>query len=99
MRQGCARNSVLATRRLMGPPSSSFHTVAYGSMAKVATPRERWIEGGLDALASGGPDAVRIEALAKDLGVTKGGFYWHFADRRSLLDAMLDVWEREGVDD
>lgn len=68
-------------------------------MAKVATPRERWIEEGLLALAAGGPDAVRIEALAKRLGVTKGGFYWHFDDRGALLDAMLDAWEQEGVDD
>jgi len=57
------------------------------------------VEEGLRALAAGGPDAVRVEALAKELGVTKGGFYWHFADRRALLDAMLDAWEQEGVDD
>jgi AcrR family transcriptional regulator len=37
---------------------------------------------------------VRIEALAEALGVTKGGFYWHFDDRRALLEEMLDTWER-----
>nr|WP_206313963.1 TetR/AcrR family transcriptional regulator [Streptomyces coryli] len=51
------------------------------------------------ALADGGPDAVRIEALAKRLGVTKGGFYGFFADRGALLDAMLDTWERESTDE
>ena len=51
------------------------------------------------ALASGGPDAVRIEALAKTLRVTKGGFYWHFEDRQALLDEMLDTWERVSIDD
>lgn len=51
------------------------------------------------ALAAGGPDAVRIEPLARALGVTKGGFYWHFEDRQALLDEMLDAWERRGVDD
>jgi AcrR family transcriptional regulator len=35
---------------------------------------------------------VRVEVLAKDLGVTKGGFYRRFADRRGLLDAILDSW-------
>jgi AcrR family transcriptional regulator len=50
------------------------------------------------ALAAGGPDAVRIEPLARALGVTKGGFYWHFADREALLAEMLDTWERLGVD-
>ncbi|MFC4119023.1 TetR/AcrR family transcriptional regulator [Nonomuraea zeae] len=63
------------------------------------TPRDRWIEEGLRALAAGGPDAVRVEALAKKLGVTKGGFYGFFADRDALLTAMLDAWERESVDE
>ena len=63
------------------------------------TPRDRWIEEGLKALAAGGPDAVRIEALAKKLGVTKGGFYGCFADRDALLEAMLDAWERESTDE
>jgi len=67
-------------------------------MAPARTPRSRWIEAGLDALAAGGPDAVRVEPLAKALGVTKGGFYWHFDDRRALLEEMLDAWERASVD-
>ena len=68
-------------------------------MALTRTPRSSWIHEGLRALAAGGPDAVRIEPLARALGVTKGGFYWHFADRRALLDEMLDAWERAGVDE
>lgn len=68
-------------------------------MALVRTPRDSWIEEGLRALAAGGPDAVRIEPLARALGVTKGGFYWHFSDRRGLLDELLDAWERIGVDE
>jgi AcrR family transcriptional regulator len=68
-------------------------------MAKVTTPRERWVEEAFRALAAGGPDAIRVEALAKTLAVTKGGFYWHFADRQALLDELLDTWERRGVDD
>ena len=67
-------------------------------MPTVRTPRKSWIEEGLRALAAGGPDAVRVEALAKKLGVTKGGFYWHFDDRRALLEEMLDAWERTAID-
>jgi len=63
------------------------------------TPRSKWIEEGLRALAAGGPDAVRVEVLAQALGVTKGGFYGHFADRNALLEAMLDSWERMTIDE
>jgi AcrR family transcriptional regulator len=63
------------------------------------TPRDAWIEAGLRALAVGGPGAVRIEALAQALGVTKGGFYGHFADRNALLAEMLDTWERRATDE
>ena len=68
-------------------------------MAKVRTPRGAWVHAALQALAAGGPDAVRIETLAVSLGVSKGGFYWHFADRQALLEEMLDTWEKTGTED
>lgn len=68
-------------------------------VATVRTPRGAWVDAALQALAAGGPDAVRIEALAARLGVSKGGFYWHFADRRALLREMLDTWEQAGTQD
>jgi AcrR family transcriptional regulator len=55
--------------------------------------RSSWIKGGLAALAEDGPAGVRVELLAKKLRVTKGSFYWHFKDRRDLVDAMLDEWK------
>jgi AcrR family transcriptional regulator len=67
--------------------------------ARTLTPRNRWIDEGLNALASGGPDAVRIESLARTLGVTKGGFYGYFGGRRALLEEILDTWERTMVDE
>lgn len=51
------------------------------------------------AIAAGGPEAVRVEALAKGLGVSKGGFYWHFDDRQALLEETLDAWERSAIED
>jgi AcrR family transcriptional regulator len=67
--------------------------------APTRTPRSRWIEEGLQALAAGGPDAIRVESLAKALGVTRGGFYWHFEDRGALLEEILDAWERVSIDE
>lgn len=68
-------------------------------MAKVRTPREAWLDAGLQALATGGPDAIRVEVLAETLGVTKGGFYWHYPGRPAFLAEMLDAWEKTVVDD
>jgi AcrR family transcriptional regulator len=68
-------------------------------VAKVRTPRGAWVDAAMQALAEGGPDAVRVEALAVRLGVSKGGFYWHFTDRGALLDEMLDAWEKAVVED
>lgn len=55
---------------------------------------EDWVMAGLRALSAGSINDVRVERLAKDLGVTKGSFYWHFQDRPALLQAMLDTWVR-----
>ncbi|MBR0847956.1 TetR/AcrR family transcriptional regulator [Bradyrhizobium diazoefficiens] len=51
-----------------------------------------WVEAGFAELARSGVEGVRVEVLAKNLGVTKGGFYRRFADRAALLDAMLERW-------
>lgn len=60
--------------------------------------REGWAAAALRALRTGGPSAVRVEALARTLGVSKGSFYWHFADRRALLETAIDAWEAENTE-
>jgi AcrR family transcriptional regulator len=56
---------------------------------------DAWVEAGFEELARSGVGGVRVEVLAKNLGVTKGGFYRRFADRAALLEAMLVRW-RDG---
>ena len=51
-----------------------------------------WIVAALQEVGNGGVAQVRIEVLARALGVTKGSFYWHFKDRQQLMDALLDRW-------
>jgi AcrR family transcriptional regulator len=53
---------------------------------------QKWVTAGLAELGRGGIDGVRVEVLAQQLGVTKGGFYRQFKDRGALLQAMLDRW-------
>lgn len=57
--------------------------------------RDAWIAAGLAALERGGVGAVAVVPLARELGVTRGSFYWHFASRDALLAAVLDRWERD----
>ncbi len=57
--------------------------------------KEDWLRAARLALLAGGVEAVRVEPLARTLGVTKGSFYWHFADRAELLEALLMEWEAE----
>ena len=63
-----------------------------GGRVKDENASQDWVSAGLAELATGGVDGVRVEVLAERLGVTKGGFYRRFKDRRALLDAMLEAW-------
>ena len=62
---------------------------------RTALDREAWIKGAIAIMAEHGTEQLRVEILAKRLGVTKGSFYWHFKDRRDLQDAVLAFW-RDG---
>ena len=57
--------------------------------------RDDWLKAALEILSDKGVEAVKIDHLARRVGVAKTGFYWHFENRRALLDAMLEFWERE----
>lgn len=56
-----------------------------------------WAKAALDVIAAAGVDQVTVEGLGRDLGVTKGSFYWHFANRQALITAALDLWERRAT--
>jgi AcrR family transcriptional regulator len=55
--------------------------------------REDWIAAAQKELVNSGIEAVKIDLIAKKLGVTRGGFYWHFTDRADLLRRLLRHWE------
>ncbi|GAB3116245.1 TetR/AcrR family transcriptional regulator [Novispirillum itersonii] len=58
---------------------------------------QHWIEAAFRALSDGGIQAVRAEALARALKVSKGSFYWHFRDVPALKTAMLAHWKIRGT--
>ena len=57
-----------------------------------------WEQAALDLIAQQGVNAVAVEPLARQLGVTKGSFYWHFPTREALLKGALERWEKQDVD-
>ena len=54
-----------------------------------------WTERALALLMDEGVGAIKINRLCADLGVTKGSFYWHFADLEALMAAITERWTRE----
>lgn len=59
--------------------------------------RTDWILAAFQTLGDEGIEGVKVERIAKRLGTTKGSFYWHFADRPTLLNEMLNFWDQEGT--
>jgi AcrR family transcriptional regulator len=51
-----------------------------------------WIDLGLKTLAKSGFTALKAEPLAKTMGVSRGSFYWHFADIGAFHGAILARW-------
>jgi AcrR family transcriptional regulator len=51
-----------------------------------------WVNQGLKTLAKGGFTALKAEPLAKAMGVSRGSFYWHFADLSAFHAAILKHW-------
>lgn len=59
---------------------------------------EDWEQQALEMMAEKGIRAVAVESLARRMGVTKGSFYWHFANRDALLEQSLIRWETHDQD-
>jgi AcrR family transcriptional regulator len=51
-----------------------------------------WLDRGLKTLAESGFTALKAEPLAKAMGVSRGSFYWHFADIGAFHAAILKHW-------
>ena len=63
--------------------------------AKARVSKDQWLQCAMEVFAREGNKGVRVEYLAREIGVAKAGFYWHFKDREDLLGHMLDFWLHE----
>src|SRR5215472_12218561 len=71
------------------------YTIRYRMDERGRLEKKDWMRAARLALLEGGPNAVRVETLARKLHVSKGSFYWHFKNREALLEALLREWEEE----
>lgn len=60
--------------------------------------RDDWIAAARKALIKGGIAAIKVDHLARQIGVTRGSFYWHFKDRNELLRSLLQAWKLANTD-
>ncbi|MEH3140516.1 MAG: TetR/AcrR family transcriptional regulator [Mycobacterium kyogaense] len=51
-----------------------------------------WIEAGYALVAEAGVESLKLDRLCAHLGVTKGSFYWHFADMAAYRAALIRAW-------
>ncbi len=51
-----------------------------------------WVNAGLKALAKSGFSVLKADTLANRLGISRGSFYWHFADVSAFHGAILRRW-------
>ncbi len=51
--------------------------------------RTQLIDVALRTILEKGIDAVRVDEIVEEVGVTKGSLYWHFEDRQGLIKAAI----------
>jgi AcrR family transcriptional regulator len=59
--------------------------------------RQEWLETGLESLSKIGIAGLKVEKLARALGIARAGFYWHFKNRDDLLRQLLAYWVHEST--
>lgn len=57
--------------------------------------KEKWLTEALLALSQD-PAHLRVDEIAKRLGVSKGSFYWHFEGRADFIKALAEYWAETG---
>lgn len=67
-------------------------------MADERLTADDWVTAGLKALSRSGAAALKADTLAKTLGVSRGSFYWHFADVGAFHAAVLHRWREVAME-
>ncbi|PTX55458.1 TetR family transcriptional regulator [Litoreibacter ponti] len=68
-------------------------------MKKPRFSKKDWITLGLSELSGKGCDAIKLEAICKAAGLTRGSFYHHFDDHESFLTGLAEHWLKVQTED
>lgn len=79
----------------MDHPVQLVHTYCMEKRTNSRLRPDIWVDAAYKAFEAGGVSAVRVDPLAKSLGITRGSFYWHFKNRKALLQAVIDRWDAD----
>ena len=67
-------------------------------MAPRRLSKNAWLRHGLLTLAGEGHHGLKVGAMAAGLGVSRGSFYWHFADIDDFRTQLLAAWRQATTD-
>lgn len=73
------------------------NTYVYGVIMTDRLGKQDWLDCGLKALAEQGAEGLGADRLARRLKVSRGSFYWHFADVGAFAEALLRHWREQGT--
>ena len=54
-----------------------------------------WLQAAWNVLGDHGVEAMRVQRIAKELGISMSGFYCHFDNRDDLRNQMVDYWAQK----
>lgn len=72
--------------------TSDTQEIPQSDRAQSNLTEQSWIDAAVQHIIKANISDIRVEKLARDIGVTKGSFYWHFDNRQHLLRRVLEQW-------
>jgi AcrR family transcriptional regulator len=75
------------------------NTVLYARRMTERLTAQDWIDSALTVLARQGFAALKAEVLARDLGISRGSFYWHFSDLAAFHERVIAQWKLRATEE
>jgi AcrR family transcriptional regulator len=80
------------------PCIAAVNTVLYGVAMTERLTAQDWVDFALKTLARTGFDALKADVLARQLGISRGSFYWHFADLGTFHTRVIEHWKQAATE-